>query len=134
MQLLCTPQAAAEALGVSRRTIDKMLADGRLTRRHVPGVRGSKILVGELERIARRGDQDALLGEPISSGQLVALKAKSREYARHIGQTEAQVRETVLGWASRRFGREVESSKDLSWQEAHELLDELSSWLEGTEA
>lgn len=134
MQLLCNVNAAAEALGVSRRTIERMLSDGRLTPRTVPGVKGRRVSVGELERIAKGDEPNARLAEPMSKPQQAAYRAKCRHYSRLTGDTEAEVYKVVLGWCSRQFGRAITSTTDLTWDEAHQMLDELQSWVEGTEA
>jgi hypothetical protein len=125
MQLLVTPAAAAEAIGVSKRTIFAMLEDGRLTRHHVPGVRGTKVSVAELERIARGRDPEAAQLEPMSDKQRSALNAKCRTIDTQLEQDRGVAKQEIYHWASSRFGRMIDTSEGLTWQEAHEILDEL---------
>lgn len=70
---------------------------------------------------------------PISQGQIVALNAKASAIDRKQGTAGAAKRD-VLRWATEKFGREIASSKDLLWQEASAVLDELELELNGVPA
>lgn len=76
--LTCTLQEAADLIGVSRTTVDRLIAEGHIYERKVPGIRRRLIsrasvvaFVDDPPYVARlRGGADA--GRP---GQLVSLPA-----------------------------------------------------------
>lgn len=47
-----TPAEAAEVLGVTRQFVDRLLADGRLSCRRLPGSRHRRIRVGDVAALA----------------------------------------------------------------------------------
>jgi DNA-binding CsgD family transcriptional regulator len=68
--------------------------------------------------------------DAVSNGQLKAFAVKLTFLERAKLATQDEARLAVLARASERFGREITSRKQLSWDEAHWCIDTLQRWLD----
>lgn len=73
------------------------------------------------------GDKPVGASFPISKGQIAAFGAKSSAIARARGVTKQTIHDEYLAIASERAEREITSLLDLTWDEAHDLLDDLET-------
>lgn len=128
--MLLTPHQVAERLQISRRTVDRLAADGELHRLKVRGATrfDSSDVDGYLARL--RGDRQTPAVAGITEGQLRAFHAKANELDRVRKLPRAATKAAILDLASERFCREIVSASDLSAREASELLDVLEQWQE----
>ena len=67
---------------------------------------------------------------PITEGQQRAWHAKLQALARILDTEKAAIRDLTLALASRKYGRTIQSSRDLLSHEAGWLLDHLDERIE----
>lgn len=131
-EALVSRREAAQLLGVSVRTIDR-LAAGELTRVKI----GRRTLFDPLDirryiaRCRRPGAGAEAAERRITDGQLRALHAKAYELDKRDGERPGTWKRSILMRASARLGREIESAHDLAVDEAIWILDELERELQG---
>jgi len=127
-QLLGIDDVAGQ-LGVSRRTVEKLLTEGDLPRVKV----GARTLVeqhvvdGYVARL--RGDGEASAPTGITDGQLRAFHAKANDLDRALELDRGDSKRTALQLGSRWFGREITSASDITSAAASRLLDYLDDEL-----
>jgi excisionase family DNA binding protein len=126
-QALTVADAAAR-LAVHPKTVRRMLERGDLQRIRIG--RAVRVDLASLDRfIAAGGDRPETDGEkadPIAKEQIKALNAKCAHLARLTDSTAGDVKAKAKQLAARHFGREIESTLDLSWGEADWVLDVLA--------
>jgi excisionase family DNA binding protein len=127
LQLVSVKNAAAR-LDVHPDTVRRLLDRGTLTK-HVVGARSVRIDARELERYVR-GDGTGVEDAPANAPQKAAFHAKCGTLARLRESTKPQVKGETLAEGGRRFGREIESVDELSYDEMHELLDHLEEQID----
>lgn len=122
----------AEELGLGKRTVEQLLAEGRI----VPVRIGARVLIepDELARFVRAHRDAAKVVEPATSRQLIAIHARADAADRATGSRSGTAKTHVKEWASREYGRDIESLKELSYEEASGALDELARLLEEAQA
>lgn len=124
MKLLSITEAAAE-LGIGKRTVEKLLHEARLR----PVRIGRRVLLApdELDRFVRVCTAPATTAAgPVSKGQTVALHARADQLDRLAGYPRGTSKTAIKEWAVEAFGRTIESTKDLTYDEASAALDELA--------
>jgi excisionase family DNA binding protein len=119
---------AATRLGVSPRTVERMLTAGELHRIKVRSA--TRIDERELEAFVaaqKNGGTPAPSG--ITEGQLRALHGKAGDLDRKRGKLRGESKRVALEQASDHFGRKLASANDLTVTEASWVLDLLESEL-----
>lgn len=124
---LLTTREAAEFLGVSSRTVERLLAAGEVRGVKIRGCR--RFDVRELDRYA-----DALAPPPppelLTEKQLRALHAKAGDLDRLLGAQRGESKRLVLEQTPGLVGRLVRSARELTIDEASVVLDALEARLE----
>jgi excisionase family DNA binding protein len=130
---LLSVREAAETLGVGQRTVERLLASGELPRVKVR----ARTLIDpqDLRGFVARHRSGSLAGASlpggrITAGQNSALHAKAGELDRADREERGTWKRHALAAASRRFGREIVSARELSHDEAVWVLDMLEEELQ----
>lgn len=121
---LITKKAAAAELGIGVRSLERLIADGKLA---VVKPTPNRVVIetGEIRRFI-----DAHRVAPVEK---ISPKQRARFYAqcdfldRAAKAKPGTSKATMKAWAVERFGRNIEafSVNDLSYDEASDLLDEM---------
>lgn len=125
---LLSVREAAGQLGVSERTVCRLLTAGELPRVKI----GRRTLIAPQDVRAfvhrRRGGEESREAQ-VTDGQLRALHAKTGALDRLTHQERGSWKRAVLAETAVRFGRELEHANDLTAAEASWLLDRLEEEL-----
>jgi excisionase family DNA binding protein len=122
--VLLTVKEAAAQLAVSISTIERLFDREELTRVKVG--RSVRVDADDLRAFVPRHGGGDVQREPVAPRQLSAYHAKCSEIARLSQRDAAAVKAQALAKASEICGKQISSSKQLSYVEMHDLLD----WLE----
>ena len=133
MDALLSIRDTATLLGVSERTVQKLLHDGTLPRVKI----GARTLIDpqDVRGYVVRHRTGSVAGVERSAGKITvcqqtALHAKASDLDRADHEQRGTWKQHALGAASRQFGRDITSARDLSYDEAAWVLDTLEEELQ----